>query len=252
MCSINMSERLRSWTPLRCDRAPNLVRLQPGPGRYDTGQRREPGVLGEADIVYFAGSTDDLQGFLRGLATRSCASGSDARALTVITGAGFGREEGQPLWLSGAGADMTVLCTGLAHPDMRQQELSAASQEVAARFRDNCGTCFPTLFPQEPIGALGDGDAIISYDAVWTAETAIQQATGSTQAITLPSAPAVAQQLNLLTRLPMVSGWICSFNPQHDPVNKAIPILAIDHSGNVTYRGFSSSSGQPSTNGCPS
>lgn len=203
-----------------------------------------------ADIVYFAGSADDLQGFLAGLATRSCASGSDTRALSVITGAGFSRKEGDVLWLSGTAANMTVLFPGLAHPDMWQQSPTAASPESAARFHANCGTCFRTLFPQEPKGALDDGDAIISYDAIWTAETATQQAMA--HATTLPSAPAVAQQLNLLTRLPTASGWICSFDAQHNPVNKAIPILAIDNVGNVSYRGLSSSSGQPPTNGCPS
>jgi hypothetical protein len=206
----------------------------------------------KADIVYFAGSADDLQGFLVGLAARSCASGSDARALTVVTGAGFGRAEGHTLWLSGAGANMTVLFTGLAHPNMWQRDPTAASQEIVARFRDNCETCFPTLFPRESKGALDDGDAIVSYDAVWTAETATQQATGSTRGVILPPATAVAQELNLLTRLPMASGWICSFDAQHNPVNKAIPILAMDHSGNVSYGGLSSSSGQPPTNGCPS
>jgi hypothetical protein len=205
----------------------------------------------KADIIYYAGPTDVLQTFLGGLAKRSCAGGSDARSLTVITGAGFGRAQGQVLWRS-ADANLTVLFTGLAHPDMWTTSQGVADGEIVTRFQD-CAKrpdCFGTLFPQEPKGALNDGDVIISHDAVLTVEEAIEKIV--TQRTIVPSASQVAQELNHV-QVPAASGWICSFDQNHNPVDKAVPILEIDQNGTVSYQGLSSASSSGNLpNGCPS
>lgn len=125
---------------------------------------------------------------------------------------------------------------------MWEKDKAAAPEAVSDRFSGTCATCFRAIFPNEK---LDDGAAILSHDAVWTVELAIQQLAASNQAVSL-SASVVAQQLNQL-KVPGASGWICAFDPAHNPVNKAIPIMNIDQNGHLTYMALSSATGIPPT-----
>lgn len=199
-----------------------------------------------ADVVHFAGRGADLRGFLRGLASRPCAA---ARHLLVLGAPDIARSVTSTLWESGEQANMTVLVPGLTNPQMWQKDRGAASGETVSRFQ-SCATCYETLFPNE---SLADSDAALSHDAVWTAILGISEVitsqveSGARPA--LPRAPAVAQALNQV-RVDGVSGWICSFDAAHNPVNKAVPILHLDHTGAITYRALSSPTGEPIIGGC--
>ncbi|MGW5052157.1 hypothetical protein [Actinokineospora sp. NPDC004072] len=199
-----------------------------------------------ADVVHFAGRGSDLRGFLRGLASRACAA---SRHLLVLGPPDIARSAGIKLWESGAEANMTVLVPGLTNPRMWQRDRGAASGETVARF-GSCPSCYGALFPTE---SLSDSDAALSHDAVWTAILAIRavvagQAEAGTHA-PQPAAAAVAQALNQL-RVDGVSGWICSFDGDHNPVNKAVPILHLDHAGGIQYQALSSPEGTPVMDGC--
>ncbi|MCR6487199.1 hypothetical protein M8542_30655 [Amycolatopsis sp. OK19-0408] len=191
-----------------------------------------------ADVVYFAGRGNDLQGFLAGLATRSCAG---ERALTVVGAPDIARQTNTQLWV-GQDANMTVIFTGLVSAEMWTKDKPAASGAIIDRFTGTCAYCFPTLFPGE---RLDDGTAVLSHDAVWTVERAILELSGANPGISL-SAGMVAQQLNQL-KVPGASGWICAFDTNHNPVNKAIPVMSIDQNGHLTYKALSSATGVPPT-----
>jgi ABC-type branched-subunit amino acid transport system substrate-binding protein len=195
-----------------------------------------------ADVVYFAGRGNALQGFLSGLASRSCAT---ARHLTVVGAPDLLRQAGQSMWRSGDSANMTVVSTAITSPDLWTRDGAAASAETSARFTAHCDTCFGTLFPGE---SLYDGDAILGHDSVWTAAVALRQVVAAGIPATTPGA--VAQSLTAL-RVDAASGWICAFDANHNPVNKAIPIVRIDQDGRVSYLALSSSKGVPPTGGCP-
>lgn len=204
------------------------------------GANAEKVCSAHADIVYFAGREGDLQGFLAGLAGRSCAK---SRHLTVISGDAVSHLSGRTLW-QGNDANLNVIFTSLSHPDLWTQHPEAVNQQAAARF-GTCGTCFYGLFRDESRTALEDNGAIMSHDAVWTAIKAIEF-TRSTH----PSASGVAQALPQL-RLGLASGWICEFDTNHNPNYKAIPMMQIGQAGTLKYVTLSSAGGNASTE-CPS
>jgi hypothetical protein len=198
-----------------------------------------------ADVVHFAGRGADMKGFLPGLASRSCTS----RHLLVLGPPDIARSAHSPLWASGSEANMTVLAPGLTSPSMWREDRGAASGETVSRF-GSCPTCYATLFPDE---SMADSDAALSHDAVWTAILGIrdvvagQASTGAGPS--RPKAAAVAQALNQL-RVDGVSGWICTFDADHNPVNKAVPMLQVEHTGAIQYQALSSPSGEPIIGGC--
>jgi ABC-type branched-subunit amino acid transport system substrate-binding protein len=110
----------------------------------------------------------------------------------------------------------------------------------------------PNRIPQKfPGESLNDGWAIMYFDGVLTAVDAVQALYTSDGAQQVPSAGAVAQQLNSLT-VHGASGYIC-FNSEHDPVTKAIPVLQLGQNGQLTYVTLSSASGNsPDHDLCPS
>lgn len=197
-----------------------------------------------AQVVYFAGRGADLQGLLNGLAHRYCQS---TQPLIVLTGSDASQlAEQSDLWPSGA--NMTVYYTGLASPDMWSSQPNAADPSVSAWFGPEYRYGFQQTFPGE---SLKDGWAIMYFDGVLTAADAVQALYASDDAQQIPSAGAVAQQLNSLT-VHGASGYIC-FNSEHDPVSKAIPVLQLGQNGQLTYVALSSASGNsPERDLCPS
>ncbi|HEU5483563.1 MAG TPA: hypothetical protein VFU98_01550, partial [Microlunatus sp.] len=152
--------------------------LVPLPMTFDSSLGNAAMILGssadrvctaQADIVYFAGREDELQGFLSGLATRSCAG---KRHLTVVSGDAIAHLAGERLW-QGGDANMTVTFTTLAHPGMWSEHPEATTKTRAARF-DSCGGCYRQVFPGEPPDALDDTGVITGHDAVWTAVKALE------------------------------------------------------------------------------
>jgi hypothetical protein len=196
-------------------------------------------VADKANIVYFAGRGVDLLGLLNGLAGRSCRD----THLTVVTGDDASTLANQTLW-QGEGANMTVLFTALAHPDMWTRNPLAASQTTSSEF-GFCATCFRTLFPRD---SLNNGVAIMSHDAVQTAVAAIRDMAGSNGSA--PSTSGVAQEL-LQVSVSEASGYLC-FDTDHNPINKAIPIMSYDQHGRPYYQALSSAKGVPPSDTCTS
>lgn len=190
-------------------------------------------------MVYFAGRGVDLVGLLNGLAGRSCRD----TPITVVTGDDASELVDQALW-RGAGANLALLFTALAHSDMWDHDPAAASPITRSEF-GNCDRCFHTLFPSDD---LDDGNAIMSHDAVQTAVIAIRDMAGPRGSA--PSTSAVAQEL-LQVSVPGASGYLC-FDTNHNPINKAIPIMTYGPDGRPHYRALSSAMGTPPTDNCAS
>jgi hypothetical protein len=216
--------------------------------QYNSALPEAPTVLGDvgigdricranADIVYFAGRGVDFQGFLEGLAHRYCAA--QGKHLTVLTGSDATQLINHtPLWTRD-GADMSVYFTALAHPQMWQDRPETADQETTSWFGSGPHH-FGTEFADE---TLEDGWAIMFHDGVTTAVTATRKLFGRNGSV--PPAGGVAQQFNELS-VHGASGYLC-FNAQHNPINKAIPIVALDQNGASSYRELSSAAGSPPT-----
>jgi hypothetical protein len=198
-----------------------------------------------AQVVYFAGRAVDLQGLLTGLAHRYCQS---TQPLIVLTGSDAAQLSGRGgLWPSEA--NMTVYYTGLTSPDMWSSQPDAADQSISAWFGSKYQYGFQQTFPGE---SLNDSWAIMYFDGMLTAVDAVQALYTSDDAQQLPSAGAVAQQLNSLT-VHGASGYIC-FNSEHDPVTKAIPVLQLGQNGQLTYVTLTSAApgSSPDHDPCPS
>jgi hypothetical protein len=217
---------------------------------YDSTYPDAPTILGanaqrvcgtNARVVYFAGRGNDLQGFLAGLAARSCTG----TPLTVVSGDDASQLAGRQLWL-GNGANLTAVFTTLANPDVWQHQPAAVSGATVARFGE-CSTCYRGLFPND---SLDDGVAIMAHDAVLTAVVAARQVVAyvSPNVPRLPSTGAVAQALYQVS-VPGASGYLC-FDAAHSPVDKAIPIMSADQHGRLSYLALSSASGNPPSGGC--
>jgi len=197
-----------------------------------------------AQVVYFAGRGADLQGLLTGLAHRYCQS---TQPLIVLTGSDAAQLSGQSnLWPSVA--NMTVFYTGLASPDTWSSQPNAADPSISAWFGAKYPYGFQQTFPGE---SLNDGWGIMYFDGVLTAVDAVQSLYTSDGSQRVPSAGAVAQQLNSLT-VHGASGYIC-FDSEHDPLTKAIPVLQLGQNGQLTYVTLTSVSGNsPDGDLCPS
>ncbi|MFF8959760.1 bifunctional serine/threonine-protein kinase/ABC transporter substrate-binding protein [Streptomyces sp. NPDC014894] len=193
------------------------------------------------DVVYFAGRGTSLPAFLTALAERPCRE----RRLTVLSGDdttqvtrtdGFGTEE-----LSGALREgrIDLVYTGLAHPGAWEAAPGAFSAEAVAPFRDGD---FAEAFPDSD---LGDGRAIMMYDALLAATRAVR----STPAVSEPTATDVHRTLSALREgpgLPGASGWI-TIGGDGGPQDKAIPVIRIEPGGRTTAIAVTSADGTPLT-----
>jgi hypothetical protein len=189
------------------------------------------------DVVFFAGRGADFQGFLEGISHRYC---KPSKHLIVLTGSDTTHLINHTGLWSGSEAQMSVYFTALAHPRMWTDQPNAVDLATAARFGSGPGH-FATEFANE---SLDDGWAIMFQDGMLTAIDAAKrlfQLNGS-----IPPAGNVAQEINQVI-VHGASGYIC-FDADHNPINKAIPILSVDQNGVFTFRQLSSASGTPPTN----
>jgi hypothetical protein len=239
------------------------------PDRYD--QSKDPGFNAQyanagttlkqdadrmcaVDVLYFAGRSNDLKGFLPELANRNCPA--PLRSLTVVSGDTASLlanpDSNSPLWNGyGGKAKLTVNFTALAHPDLWTKNPDTAGRGAQFVFTDKCANCFNTRFPAENLSGarpLDDGGAIMNYDAALTAITAAQNAASVDNPV--PSTKLVAGALPQVS-VAGASGYLC-FDNGSDPTHKAIPVLAIDSFGRTTYVSVSSDSpdGNPQIGPC--
>jgi ABC-type branched-subunit amino acid transport system substrate-binding protein len=198
--------------------------------------------LDRPPVVYFAGRGVDLPRFLAPLAHRSC----DDSPVTVISGddaSQVGQSKGvdevkQALRLG----NIKLLYTGLAHPGAWKLRPQSFDPNAIAPFQP--GGRFDAAFPGEP---LDDGEAIMGYDAVLTAVTAIRTAASGGTASRTPTGQDVVQMLTLLYGARAVSGasGLISLDPSGGPRDKAIPIVELDPDGTLRTVDVSSRDGTP-------
>lgn len=194
-------------------------------------------------IVFFAGRGNDLETFLRHLATRPrpCAD----TPVTIVTGDDastvIDQRGAERLWF-GEGANIEVLYTAMASPHTWDEAgQNTVPQATIERFR-NCKNCYRTLFPED---SLEDENAIMSHDAALTAMIAARNA--RSQQDPRPTAAALINGLATINRanpVPGASGWI-SFQheagrPDGMPYNKAVPIMQLLPDGTTRLVSLSS------------
>ncbi|MGH8906628.1 MAG: ABC transporter substrate-binding protein [Egibacteraceae bacterium] len=200
------------------------------------------------DVIYFAGRGSDLVAFVEALPRRPCPD----ILVRIITGDGGGfvapairqrSEEGEGTRPQiGLSDNVALSYTALAHP--------AAWAAAPELFSSNPIAYLQGNFEEFPDGSLADGGAIVGHDAVAIAVTAIRSAAVQRDLAAAPLTPGdVSQQWNALHGLnavPGASGWI-SLDSVGDPVDKAIPILALQPDGTVAFVALSAAGGTPFT-----
>jgi hypothetical protein len=198
--------------------------------------------------VYFAGRQDALVDFINELA--SC----QQRQFTVLTGSAASHVVNQQsLSLDAkdfAGGFITLEYVPIASPATWENYPQTGPGWSPNGYQDFAGT-FHAKFGDGD-GPLVDGQAIINYDAVFTAISGIRLETGGGTGI--PSPEAVAGSWSALYEGNAVlgaSGEICVDN-QGNPWNKVIPIVKYAASGTpqVVAREYPADGGRPVTVPC--
>jgi ABC-type branched-subunit amino acid transport system substrate-binding protein len=190
------------------------------------------------DVVYFAGRGRDLPDLIAPLASRQCSD----RPLTVLSGDDVGqvtRQEGfDEMLQSLRNGNIKLIYTGLAHPRAWETAPDAFDKSAIAPFQDG-GTYLETFKD----GSLDDGQAIMAYDAMVTAVRAIRIA-GKGEDLDASDVAQMITSLNDTNAVAGASGRISLLN-NGSPDRKAIPILEVEESGEVTTRLVTSASGEP-------
>ncbi|RBM18708.1 hypothetical protein [Streptomyces sp. PT12] len=138
--------------------------------------------------------------------------------------------------------DIDLVYTGLAHSGAWEAAEEYFDPDATAVFRD--GGTYVTTFSDQ---GLGDGQAIMGYDVVRTAVKAIR-ATGNARDVV---ASDVFQQLtsrNDRNAIPGASGYIFLRN-DGSPDRKAIPVIRVDESGQLTTEAVLAAEGEPFVTG---
>ncbi|MHA6629852.1 ABC transporter substrate-binding protein [Pseudonocardia sichuanensis] len=198
------------------------------------------------DVVFFAGRAAELAPFVAALPKRTCLD-HPVRVVTGDDGASFAEAvaRGEPGLREGLQANASVAYTSLANPDAWQASPELFASGSADYLTGGCPDCFPTHFPDH---GLDDSYAIMGYDAVLTAVTAIRQPDGS---VSTPDA--VVQEFKRLHGPKAVagaSGWI-SLSATGSPVDKAVAIMGVLPDGTAEFLQLSSPSGSPCRPGTP-
>ncbi|RKT54936.1 ABC transporter substrate-binding protein [Saccharothrix australiensis] len=192
----------------------------------------------EADLVFFAGRGRDLVRFVGQLATRLCRD----RVIRILTGDDLSAEQLRgERFRQGLAAGVEVVHTDVAdqrawEADRRKPESERRFQEAAVRRflgdEQPSDTCFRCLFGAD---ALGDDGAIMAYDAMLTATTAIQRASG------VPgrrvTAAEVLQTFNSLNGQNAIAGasGLLSYDNDGTAHQKVVPLLRLDESGKPEF-----------------
>ncbi|MGH3943372.1 MAG: hypothetical protein ACRDTG_33070 [Pseudonocardiaceae bacterium] len=193
------------------------------------------------EAVYFAGRTPALVSFIQALPGRNCQdleikiiAGADAVELLNKV------SRGDPDLRNGLNANASVQYTGQAHPESWKASPESFLPEAIPPFSETCEQyCFTTVSRD---GTLEDGGAIMGYDAIVTAVTAIREKSRPDYKTDVISQS--FKRLHGVDAIHGASGEI-SLDQFGRPVNKAVPILQVNSNGTVTFLKLSSPLGSP-------
>lgn len=155
--------------------------------------------------------------------------------------------QGDPVLTRGLNANASVRYTAQAHPGSWAAAPGNFHRESTVVLSSSCDFCFGTVFRGEK---LEDGGAIIGYDAIVTAVTAIRSDQGN---VVNDKPELVSQELKRLhgpDAVPGAAGWI-SLDSAGNPVNKAVAILQVRPDGSLVFLELSSARGSPCVPGVP-
>lgn len=188
------------------------------------------------DVVFFAGRAAYLSPFIAQLATRSCLD----RPIIVATGDDLSIVTARPDAVRRAlGSNITVIHTELAHPKAWAAQPKRFAPESVANFVESCQSCFPRLFPGEP---LDDGVAIMAHDAALTAVRAARISAGPDPRKV--SHKDVLQAMYGLHDAQAVQGasGALSFDERGDPISKLVPVMKLRTGASSDFLALSSPS----------
>ncbi|PXX59307.1 ABC-type branched-subunit amino acid transport system substrate-binding protein [Nocardia tenerifensis] len=189
----------------------------------NTFQYMMPNVCHAApEVVYFAGRARHAVTFIKALADRGCPKGP----ITVLTGDDMASYAAPDDAIQTAlDSGVSVVYTGLAHPQAWQSNKDAFNLHSIAQFAAGCQgrVCYRELSSD----GLEDAAAITGYDAVATAVQAIRQAAGA--AGNVVRAEDVLQSMNRLHGTTAVLGasGTLDFDEVGNPVDKPVPMLRV-------------------------
>lgn len=172
------------------------------------------------DVVYFAGRGKHLTNLLDALSNRPCPE----KSFTVMAGDDTTNLTVEEL-KEAAKRDITVLYTGVAHPEMLDDAGKSAVTPSAAYFRD--GGWMSKTFPADP---RTDGQAMVSHDATLVAIHGVQNLEGNGSP---PSGAGVGQMFRHMYNNQTVQGATgrLSFHADGNAENKAVPIMLLGSDG---------------------
>jgi ABC-type branched-subunit amino acid transport system substrate-binding protein len=185
-------------------------------------------------VIYFAGRGTHLPTLLNALSNRTC----QALKFTVIAGDDTSNLTPKEL-TAAARTQISVLYTGLAHPDMYQKDSEAVSPDSAAYFAE--GGRLDRWFPSD---SRDDGQAMMAHDAVLTVAKGIQLAATGEGEVTGKAVARMFHQLRGGRQVAGASGFI-SFENNGNPSDKAVPVLRLTPSGAAEIVEVSAASGRP-------
>ncbi|MGH3867911.1 MAG: ABC transporter substrate-binding protein [Pseudonocardiaceae bacterium] len=185
------------------------------------------------DLVYFAGRGTDLGYFLAALSSSgACGLGS----LDVMTGDDAENLVGGRISTSG-GLSFTVFYTAFAYTD--EWSGFPPDSDYVKNYRNFIETFTREKFTE---ANLDDGEAMVTYDAVQVVVSATKEDPLAT------TEPGTVANFLVGTRchhyVPGASGPI-AFDPNGNPIDKAMPILQINANGTVTQKDLAWPTGQP-------
>jgi hypothetical protein len=203
-----------------------------------------------AKWIYFAGRQVHLRVFINALGDRGCQN----RKFTILTGTAASHLGNDPkLNVRAFATGITLDYAAIAHPGAWTGPHVPATGGSRRDYADFAAALnAAATSPVGPIGPTGltDGQAIITYDAMWTAVAEIRGATGG--ASPLPSLGAVANERRSLHDVHKVrgaSGWICLDNGGN-PYDKAVPIVQYQASGAPRFITLAWPTGSPPAETC--
>jgi hypothetical protein len=168
--------------------------------------------------IYFAGRQVQLRQFINGLAGAPCPH----RHFVILTGdAGSHLAADPKLSPQALGSAITLFYAAIASPAAWMQDQVPAT----GGSRQDYKTFVQVLDQAVGAGAadLGDGQAIINYDATWTAIAGIRKATGTGTSTPANVGSYWSQLRGSGSYVLGASGWICLDNAGN-PWDKAVPI----------------------------
>jgi hypothetical protein len=144
----------------------------------------------------------------------------------------------------GLNANAGLRFTAMAHPAAWTSS-EGFSDDSVRYFRDEGKGHFHDLFRTE---SLDDGRAIMGYDAMLTAARAVRMSVSQQELerpdVDIPPAAVtqVFKRLHGELAIPGASGWL-SFNEDGTPNDKAMPLMRVEPTGELTFEGLVSASG---------